>query len=258
MFWNNAAEVVFGYTGDQMLGQPLTLLLPDERDDPVGWIRQTMRAKTRVLGKAVELTGRRRDGTEFPAELSISTWAEHGETFVGGILRDVSDHETTQDKLRRAERQYRDLFEEAPLMYVVTRSEDERSVIADCNNIFLASLGYAREEVVGREMREFTGPGSPGPSAPSGDVSDQEQQLLRKNGSVLQTLQRTVPLCDADGQLLGERTMYMDISKLRKAVRKIDSLQTQLHQSQKSEAIGRLASGIAHDFNNILTAIPRL
>ena len=255
VFWNNAAEAAFDYRGDQMLGQPLTLLLPDERDDPVGWMRQAMNAETRVPGKALELTGRRRDGTEFPVELSISMWTEHGETFFGGILRDVSDHEATQDKLRRAERQYRDLFEEAPLLYVVTRSEDRKSVIEDCNNVFLTSLGYAREEVVGREMREFTSPVSAGPGDPSRDVNDQEQQLLRKNGSVLQALQRTVPLYDADGRIRGERTMYMDISKLRWAVQKIDSLQTQLHLSQKSEAIGRLAGGIAHDFNNILTAI---
>ena len=255
VFWNNAAETVFGYTGDQVLGQPLTLLLPDERDDPVGWIRQATSADTRVPGKALELTGRRRDGTEFPVELSISIWTEHGETFFGGIVRDVSEREATQDKLRRVERQYRDLFEEAPLMYVVTRSADGKSVIEDCNNIFLTSLGYARTEVVGREMREFTSPSSPGPNEPSEGVGDRERQLLRKNGGVLQTLQRTVLLYDADGRIRGERAMYMDISQLRKAVQKIDSLQTQLVQSQKSEAIGRLAGGIAHNFNNILTAI---
>ena len=255
VLWNNAAEAVFGYTGDQMLGRPLTLLLPDEPDDPVGWIRQAMRAETRTLGKALALTGRRQDGTEFPVELSISMWTERGETFLGGILRDVSDREATQEKLRHAERQYRDLFEEAPLMYVVTRSEDGKSVIEDCNNIFLASLGYARHEIVGREMREFTTPSSPGPGEPWGGVRDQERQLLRKNGGVLQTLQRTVLLYDAHGRIRGERAMYMDISQLRRAVQKIDSLQTQLRQSQTSEAIGRLAGGIAHDFNNILTAI---
>ena len=258
VYVNPRMTEIFGYTEAELLALP-SVSRAVSRAGREAAVEQVER---RLRGEAASSTHllrtRHADGRRLQIEAHGGRADVEGRPALIGTMLDVTDREEAQDKLRRAERQYRDLFEEAPMMYVITRSEGGRSVIEDCNNSFLASLGYARKEVVGREMGEFATPSSPKPGAPWGrdqGGSDQEQRLFRKDGGVLQTLMRTVLLYDADGRILGERAMYIDITQRRKIEQEVYSLQAQLHQSQKVEAIGRLAGGVAHDFNNLLTAV---
>ena len=261
LYVNPKMAEIFGYTEEELLALPSVSRAVSRagREAAVEQVEQRLRGE--AASSPHMLRTRHADGRRLEIEAHGGRAEVEGRPVVIGTMLDVTDREETQDKLRRAERQYRDLFEEAPMMYVVTRSEGGRSVIEDCNNSFLTSLGYTRKEVVGRELGEFARASSPDPDEPWGQgppqdrVSDQERQLLRKDGGVLQTLIRTVALCDADGQTRGERAMYIDISQRRKAEQEIYRLQAQLYQSQKVEAIGRLAGGVAHDFNNVLTAV---
>ena len=142
VFWNKAAEATFGYVGDQMLGQPLTLLLADERADPVGWTRPAASVETRVLGETLARTGRRRNGTEFPVELSISMWEEHGETFYGGIFHDMSGRRRADRDLGEAESKYRALVEGIQLgVYII---QDDRYVYVNprMTEIFVVAKNY--------------------------------------------------------------------------------------------------------------------
>jgi PAS domain S-box-containing protein len=92
-FWNKAATTIFGLDAEDALGRPLTDLMP-ERYRPqheAGLARLRAGGESRILGTTVALHGRRRDGTEFPIELSLSTWmTESGRTYCG-ILRDVTE-----------------------------------------------------------------------------------------------------------------------------------------------------------------------
>jgi PAS domain S-box-containing protein len=90
--WNRGAELIFGYPVAEVIGRPLPLLMPEryraEHERGLLGIRTT--AEARVIGRTLELHGLRKDGTEFPLELSLTTWTADGERFFGGIIRDIS------------------------------------------------------------------------------------------------------------------------------------------------------------------------
>ncbi len=99
--WNKAASNIFGYAEAEILGKPLPALMSER-----AWQTQED-ALTRVassgehggVGETVELTGRRKDGREFPLELSLSAWTQGDQQFYTGILRDITERKQTQDRL---------------------------------------------------------------------------------------------------------------------------------------------------------------
>src|SRR3990172_7645673 len=74
--WNNAAERIFLYTEEEVLGKPLTIIIPERyRDAHIkGLHRVTTTGESKVIGKIVEMSGLKKDGSEFPMELSLSSW----------------------------------------------------------------------------------------------------------------------------------------------------------------------------------------
>ena len=92
MFWNAAAQQVYGYTPDEAVGQPLSMLIPETRREA-----HIAEYAELAVGRAPHLTngpvtrdGRRKNGTVFPVELAISRWEAGDESFVTTIVRDVS------------------------------------------------------------------------------------------------------------------------------------------------------------------------
>jgi PAS domain S-box-containing protein len=98
-YFNPAAERIFGYSAQEAVGQPLTILMPATFHDShrSGFERYLRTGEARVVGRTVELTGVRRDGTEFPLELSLASWrTTGGQLAFTGILRDISDRKRAE------------------------------------------------------------------------------------------------------------------------------------------------------------------
>ncbi|MFQ5708655.1 MAG: PAS domain S-box protein, partial [bacterium] len=91
--WNNGARTIFGYQEEEVLGQPLTLLIPEwDRDaHEKGLKRMTSTGESHVIGKILELEGLRKDASVFPLELSVATWKTEEGTFYSGIIRDITE-----------------------------------------------------------------------------------------------------------------------------------------------------------------------
>jgi PAS domain S-box-containing protein len=104
IFWNRAAENMFGYSAEEALGRPVSLIIPD-RFRPAhqeGIQRVGTTGESRIAGKTVECAGLRKDGSEIFLELSVATWRTKEGVFFGGICRDITERKRAEEALRRA------------------------------------------------------------------------------------------------------------------------------------------------------------
>lgn len=100
--WNKAAQRMFQYGEKEALGQPLTLIMPERYRQAFldGSERYQRTGIRRFIGKTVELHGQRKDSSEFPVEVSLSSWeTERGEVY-HGIIHDITERKQAEDKLK--------------------------------------------------------------------------------------------------------------------------------------------------------------
>jgi PAS domain S-box-containing protein len=102
---NRSAEEIFGYSREEMMGQSLTMLMPErfriahER----GFARYLATGESHVIGRRVELAACRKDGEEFPAEIALSTWSDGSEIFFTGVIRDITERRKAEEAMRQSD-----------------------------------------------------------------------------------------------------------------------------------------------------------
>src|SRR5437660_10603194 len=100
---NAQPETLFGYTRDELIGQKIEMLVPDQRRAQHHLHRDHFhqQPKIRRMGSGLDLCGRRRDGSEFPVVFSLGPAATDDSTMVLSVIRDISDRKRIEDELRR-------------------------------------------------------------------------------------------------------------------------------------------------------------
>ena len=103
--WNYGAELMFGYSGEAVVGMPLATVLPERYSERFG---SDLKAEAKNNGGrmssavVIGIEGLRRDGTEFPVELSLSPWEDEGKTSYSIVIRDTTDRKRLEGQLRQA------------------------------------------------------------------------------------------------------------------------------------------------------------
>jgi two-component system, LuxR family, sensor kinase FixL len=153
--WNGGAERLFGWTADEIVGRPLTVIIPERfrqlHEDGLARVRRT--GSSKLAGQVVELAGLRRDGTEVPIELSIGAWNGPDGLAFSGVLRDISERKRAEAALAAANRELERANAELETL-VYSASHDLKSPMVSV----LGYLEYLRldyGEVLGPEGNHY-------------------------------------------------------------------------------------------------------
>ncbi|MGB7573040.1 MAG: PAS domain S-box protein, partial [Thermodesulfobacteriota bacterium] len=257
---NRTELEMLGYSVEEMVGQP-----------PWKFVVEEDIARQRILdvlagimppARGLERTFRRKDGTTFPALIQDRLFQDAEGKILGirGTIQDITDRKRIEVSLRKSEQTYRTLVESST--DAILMLDTERNIVA-CNQSFLNLLGYERGEVVGGSIRvvhpsdeSFRSFGKTVYSMieRSGFFKG-EWEFKRKDNVIFSAETVTSAIKSAEGSTTGYIAILRDLTDRKRAEEEKVALVDQLRQSQKMEAIGRLAGGVAHDFNNLLTVI---
>ena len=258
---NSAVEAIYGITPEEAY------------DDPTAWLRHVHADDKDELLENLEA---QQNGTiEWPIEQEFRIdhpnrgmrWvqarldtitSEDGDPFrLTGVTTDITERIEREQRLERQtkeleqladkyESQYRTLFEEAPVMTVLTRSEDGRPVIEDYNSQFVETLEYDADVITGSELTEFYTPESEEKlqsggyrRSINGQFSREKRDLVANDGEVIEALLRSVPRRTADGEIIGTVAMYIDITE-RESVKRTN------------KRLEEFTSVVSHDLRNPL------
>ncbi|HEY4115020.1 MAG TPA: PAS domain S-box protein [Rhizomicrobium sp.] len=260
--WNRGAELMTGYSAQEMLGQPFGRLFTDEER------RETVPA--RAIEEAmstghcdIEKWRSRKNGEKFYAAAALDAVHDDSDTLLGfvWILRDATAKRAADEALRESERQFRLLV--AGVTDYALYMLDPNGVITSWNAGAQRIKGYRADEIIGHHYSRFFTPTDRAAGMPLRALAtalhegryEAEGWRVRKDGSLLWVNAIIDAIRDEHGQLIGFAKITRDITERREAQIALQKSQEQLAQSQRLEALSMLTGGIAHDFNNLLMVV---
>ncbi len=256
-FCNEAASRMFGYDASEMIGTSMSPLLPERYRDAheKGLRRLRDGGEPTIIGQVLRLEGLRKDGTEFPLELTLGEWTSGGERFYSGIVRDVSQRLRDEQARLESEAKFRAIADSA--LDAVVMIDDEGKVTF-WNKAAEKIFGWTRDEMLGRKVHDLVMPeryreqmernfpvfARTGQGPVVGSTA--ELTAKRSDGDEI-PVEISVSAVELDGH-------WSAVGILRDITNRIET-EKRLRQSERIDALSFLMAGVAHEFNNLLFPI---
>ncbi|MGZ6275808.1 MAG: PAS domain S-box protein, partial [Syntrophales bacterium] len=260
-FFNDALCKHLGYPKEELIGRVYRQYQDETTAKKIYQLYNEV-YRTGEPVRAAEAEYIRKDGTKGTYELSVSLLRDTQGKPIGfrGISRDVTERKQAEEALRLSEERYRNIIENIQDGYF---EDDLAGNFTFVNDVICRHLGYTKEELIGMNYRKYAS-------------EENSKELYQHFSELYRTGQPIKPFAveyirrdrtkliseisislirNSEGKPIGFRGISRDITERKQAEEEKLSLQEQLRQSQKMEAIGQLAGGVAHDFNNLLTVI---
>ena len=262
--FNRAAEKMFGYTAEELIGEDVHVLVPEPfRSKHAGYVADfALTGKSSIMGSGREVPARRKDGSIFPIHLAASEILLGGERCFAGIIRDISDQKAAEDSLKAVEQRFRAVFDQR---HQLTAILDINGVVLEANQISLDFAGIERDAVIGRaywetpwwkhspklqrRMRSAVA------AASEGATRTLEATCMRADRE-LATLEFSVrPIMNKAGDVVFLVADSHDITEHRLAEEEARHHRERIAHVSRLSTLGEMAAGIAHEINQPLTAI---
>jgi len=242
---NAQAERLFCYSRAELVGAELNVLIPQRhRTAHSNHIGDYFRAPTtRPMGTPLELYARRKGGTEFPVEISLSPVETSDGLVAVSAIRDISDRIEAEEAIRRSEEKYRKLIELAP--DAVLLADPETGALLDCNEAACDLFGRTREALIGSHQRELH------PAWMQEEAEEAFEQFTEELFSGEQASRDALPIRLADGttgyaDIVGKVTEINGEEVVFAFFRDVTERKQKGEQLRQSESRLREAQRIAH------------
>jgi PAS domain S-box-containing protein len=262
LFANPATTRIFGYDPTELIGKPLTVLMPEflRKLHENGFRRYLATGQRHLNWQGTELTALRKNGQEFPVEVSFGELTRDGHKVFAGFIRDISERKQAEDKLRASERTLRQLTETIPQMLW---SAEADGAIDYCNQRVLDYTGLPAEQVHGAGWMKTVHQDDIAKMAQAWTVAVSTGEPFQYEFRCLRAADHTyrwcissaLPLRDQNCRIIKWFGTVIDLHDWKEAQQALQITQVELARVSRLTTMGELAASIAHEVNQPLTAV---